>query len=407
MTGSPSLAKVRKGSLCAGCGLCAGISDGSIGMHIDAAGFARPEQAAPLSPKTEEVFADACPALKVEPWEGFQPSEDIDAYWGPTLTCLTGHATDAETRHTGSSGGAISAVAIHALETGIARQVLQIVADPDRPLGNRVTVSTTKAEILGAAGSRYAPSSPLATVESFLDAGTPTVFIGKPCDVSALRRLARHDARVDRVFPLKLSFFCGGIPSEKGAERIVREMGLDPAGVVNFRYRGNGWPGLTVAEDDEGKRGEMRYEDSWGRYLSSAVQFRCKICPDPVGGVADIACADAWYGGETGYPQFEEADGRSLIMGRTAMGERLLGAAVAAGALSVTPLDIREIDLMQPAQARRKRRISSRMAAWRLALRPVTAMSGLRVKEAAAREPLAVRLKELAGTMRRIVQGRI
>ena len=407
MTGSPSLAKVRKGSLCAGCGLCAGISDDAIAMQIDDAGFARPEQKAPLTAKAEAVFADACPALKVEPWDGFDEVSAIDTYWGPSRRVLTGHATDGETRHTGSSGGAISAVAIHALESGLAKQVLQIVADPDRPLGNRVTISSTKAEILGAAGSRYAPSSPLATIETFLDAGTPTVFVGKPCDVSALRRLARHDARVDKVFPLKLSFFCGGIPSERGAERIVQEMGLEPRSVVNFRYRGNGWPGLTVAEDKDGRRGEMRYEDSWGRYLSSAVQFRCKICPDPVGGVADIACADAWYGGETGYPQFEEADGRSLIMVRTETGERLVDDMVKAGSLAATSLDIREIDLMQPAQARRKRRISTRMAAWRAALRPVTDVSGLRVGEAAAREPLGIRLKEFAGTMRRIVQGRI
>ena len=55
----------------------------------------------------------------------------------------------------------------------------------------------------------------------------------------------------------------------------------------------------------------MSYADSWGAHLSKHVQFRCKICPDAVGGVADIACADAWYGGDSGYPQFDEAAGRS------------------------------------------------------------------------------------------------
>ncbi len=404
---SPSLAKVRKGSLCAGCGLCAGISADAIAMQIDEAGFARPRQTRPLAPAGERVFADACPALKVEPWEGFAPGAAIDTYWGPYRQCLTGHAVESETRHTGSSGGAISALAIHALETGIVAQVLQVIADPDRPLGNRLTVSRSREEILQAAGSRYAPSSPLADIAAFLDAGVPTLFIAKPCDVSALRRLARHDERVDTVFPVKLSFFCGGIPSEKGAETIVREMGMEPDRVVNFRYRGNGWPGLTVAEDDEGRSGEMSYEQSWGKHLSGKVQFRCKICPDPVGGVADIACADAWYGGETGYPQFDEAEGRSLVMVRTAAGERLLDSARAAGVIATEGLDIREIDLMQPAQARRKRRISARMAACRAALRPVTRTAGLRVAAAARREPIIIRIKEFAGTMRRIVQGRI
>src|SRR3546814_12796145 len=94
-------------------------------------------------------------------------------------------------------------------------------------------------------------------------------------------------------------------------------MGLAGAPLSEFRYRGNGWPGQAVARTTDGRAGEMSYERSWGDHLSREVQFRCKICPDAVGGTADIACADAWYGGEGGYPQFEEQDGRSLIMVRS------------------------------------------------------------------------------------------
>jgi coenzyme F420 hydrogenase subunit beta len=78
---------------------------------------------------------------------------------------------------------------------------------------------------------------------------------------------------------------------------------------------------MATATAHDGRTAEMTYERSWGHHLSREVQFRCKICPDAVGGVADIACADAWYGGETGYPTFEEQSGRSLVVTRTAVGE--------------------------------------------------------------------------------------
>lgn len=374
-------------------------------MRTVSPGYARPEQIAPVPAPAERLITTACPGLKVAPWEPPGDGRRADAYWGPWIRCLTGHSTNPEIRHRGSSGGALSALAIHALETGQVARVIHIGADPKQPTRNVTLVSTTRDGVLAGAGSRYAASSPLAEVEELLRQGSPALFIGKPCDVSALRQLARHDPRVDAVFPLKLSFFCGGMPSHAGTGRILETMGLDPARIAHFRYRGEGWPGLTRAEDVDGRTGEMLYEDSWGRHLSKEVQFRCKICPDAVGGVADIACADAWYGGESGYPQFEELEGRSLIMSRSAAGEALLDSAVAAGALDIEPLPIGDILLMQPSQARRKRRVAARAAACRILLSPVPDMRGTAMAQAARMESIGPLLRDFLGTMRRIILG--
>ncbi|MCP9222073.1 Coenzyme F420 hydrogenase/dehydrogenase, beta subunit C-terminal domain [Erythrobacter sp. LQ02-29] len=376
-------------------------------MTTRAPGYSRPQQTAPLDEQAEKIVRECCPGLKVAGWdEPIFADGSTEPSWGPYRRCLTGFATDPEVRHRGSSGGAISALAIHALKSGLVERVLHVAPDAERPTRNVITVSDTPEDVLAGSGSRYAASSPLERIDDHLADGRPTVFIGKPCDVSALRQLVRMDERVDRVFPIKLSFFCGGLPSHAGADRITRAMGLDPERLVHFRYRGEGWPGLTVARDEQGKSGEMRYEDSWGAHLSKEVQFRCKICPDAVGGTADIACADAWYGGESGYPQFDEADGRSLIMSRTAAGDALLDAVVAADEMDVSPLPAREIDLMQPAQARRKRRVAARVFAARALGRPVPVMDGLQVGKAAAREKIAAQLKEAIGTARRIVMKR-
>ena len=400
---SPTLTRVLRGQLCSGCGLCAGTSDGAITMETVTPGYARPRQDNSVDDAVEKRIATSCPGATVAPW---QAAPHRHPYWGPWHDCLTGHATDPAVRHAGSSGGAVSMLAIHALQEGMVERVLHITADPEKPTRNIVTWSRSADEILAGAGSRYAASSPLAQIDQALSQGAPFLFIGKPCDVSALRQLATIDPRVDALVPIMLSFFCGGLPSHDGADRILHHMGLAPENVTEFRYRGNGWPGLTTARTRDGTTAAMSYAESWGNHLSKEVQFRCKICPDAVGGTADIACADAWYGGESGYPSFEEQDGRSLILTRTQKGVELLASAVNTGNMAVETLPITEIDLMQPAQARRKRLVSARLAACAITLQPRPIMDGLDVATASRRASTREYLKNLLGTVRRIIMNR-
>ncbi|QGP78205.1 Coenzyme F420 hydrogenase/dehydrogenase, beta subunit C-terminal domain [Sphingobium sp. CAP-1] len=400
---SPTLQRVLQGELCSGCGLCAGVASGAITMGTVAPGYSRPIQSAPLTDQQEQTIAESCPGAKIAPWGG-APHQDM--FWGPWRQVLTGHALDPQVRFAGSSGGAISALLIHALESGLVDDVLHIAPSAELPTRNRLQWSRTRDEVMRHAGSRYAASSPLADIGEALDSDRRTAFVGKPCDVSALRQLALIDPRVDRRFPIKLSFFCGGLPSHDGADRIVRALGLEPRELTSFRYRGQGWPGMARAETADGRAAEMSYADSWGGHLSKEVQFRCKICPDAVGGVADIACADAWYGDEDGYPSFDEQEGRSLIISRTPAGDALLAAATTAGALTSTPLDIREIDLMQPAQARRKRLVVARTASCRILGHPVPQMHNLNVIEAARTAKMSEQLRNFLGMLRRIIQKR-
>ena len=394
---SPTVARVTGGDLCTGCGLCASVSRGAITMRAEPLGFNRPEQVGSVSPETEAVIAASCPGAVVAEWNG----ASIDPYWGPYHRIATGSATNPDVRFLGSSGGMITALAIHALETGFVDRVVHVQADPDAPADNRVVVSRNAPAILAGAGSRYVASSPLAEIDAILAEGGRFAFVGKPCDVSALRQLARVDARVNAHAPLMFAFFCAGIPSRQAVRRVVEAMHLSPDDLESFRFRGEGWPGRAKAVTRDGQVGEMSYEASWGGHLSRDVQFRCKICPDAVGGVADIACADAWYGGETGYPQFEEQDGRSLVLSRTEQGEAFLAQAVAAGVVQTEPLEPGEIQLMQPSQARRRRLVTGRVAALTVTLRPSPRMTGLHLEQASARASLPEKAKNFLGSLRR------
>jgi coenzyme F420 hydrogenase subunit beta len=399
---SPTLRRVLKNDLCSGCGLCAGVSDGAIVMRGVPDGFNRPEQIAPINAVQEEQIALGCPGSVVAPWE-----EGVarHPFWGPYRSVWTGHSTDEPIRFQGSSGAGITAIALHAMRTGLVDAVVHVRPQDDDPMQNVVAVSETEAEVIGRAGSRYAPSSPLETVNALLASGRRYCFIGKPCDVGALRQLGRTDTRVATVFPLILSFFCGGIPSRRAAASLLKGMDVPRDQMLTFRYRGEGWPGMAKAELKDGTSRQLSYHASWGGHLSKDIQFRCKICPDAVGGTADLACADAWYG-KDGYPDFDERPGRSLVVARTETGQRILDAIAVAGELAVEPLAVEEIDRMQPSQARRKRELLARIAALKLIGRAVPVMRGLELGRAARRARAKDQARSFAGLLYRILKAR-
>ncbi len=349
--------RIVSADLCTGCGACAALAPDKISFGISDDGFLRPEPAGVLPRKLARRVMDVCPG-------GGQVSEeeDADPLWGAFRAVYQGWAVDEALRHAGASGGALSAMCLWLLESGRVDGVVQITADRDDPIANRTVVSRTWEDVLSAAASRYAPSAPLLEVPALAQTGERYAFVGKPCDVAALRRWAAADADVKRAFPVLLSFFCAGVPSLAGAAEIVEALGVDADDVASFRYRGNGWPGKTEVTNLRGQVRAMTYHESWGGILSKKVQPRCRICADGTGTEADIAFADAWETDEAGYPLFEEQKGCSLIVARSSKGLGFLHSAKAVGVLEYTPIDPAEIAKMQPGQLRRRRELLGRLA---------------------------------------------
>jgi coenzyme F420 hydrogenase subunit beta len=336
-----------------------------------------------------------------------QSSHRDHLLWGPITACRTGYATNAALRKHASSGGVISAMLNYLLDTKTVDYVVEIGAALDSPLDNLTMTSRTCSDVFRAAGSRYAPSSPLEHIHTYLAAPGRFALVGKPCDIAALRALARKDDRVNQKIPVMISFFCAGIPSRRGTEKILDAMNMTEAEVVEFRYRGDGWPGFAMARSVENRVSRMSYNDSWGNILSRQVQFRCKICPDGSGGLADIVCGDAWETDAKGYPAFAERDGQSLVLSRTAKGENLLRAALASGAIAVEDLDVARVEKMQPSQAVRKRVVLARLVALALVLRHVPRYRNLNLLRAAASAGFWPNLKNFLGLLRRIRSQRV
>ncbi|MGD1883882.1 MAG: Coenzyme F420 hydrogenase/dehydrogenase, beta subunit C-terminal domain [Paracoccaceae bacterium] len=398
------LQKVVDGRLCSGCGACAALAPEVVTMDLSTDGYLRPKRSKPLSEAQGAAISSVCPGLGMS----LQADDRFDhVLWGPYLSVSSGYAEDPDLRHNASSGGILSALLVHLLDSGEVDCVLQIAADPKRPIGNQTVFSNSADDVFQSAGSRYAPSAPLAEIGTLLDGNMRYAFVGKPCDVAALRTMGRSDPRVGARFPYMLSFFCAGVPSLKGANEILSEMGVSENELAQFRYRGDGWPGYATAIKKEGGTTRMSYAESWGGILSRHVQFRCKICPDGTGSFADVVCADAWEADEKGYPVFSEAEGVSLVMGRTKRGEALIENAKAAGRIKTQPFDIDGLAAIQPGQTQKRRFVLSRLLALRMTGRVVPCYHGFHLWQNARKARLGRNLKNLLGTLRRIARGRL
>lgn len=391
--------------MCSGCGLCAGIGAGeqaAIVMEDSPEGFRRPVATGPIDARQSELIDAVCPGANI----GHDPQEMEARYhsvWGPLVASRLGWSRDPELRRNASSGGGLSAILNHLLAANEVDYIVQTAVSERSAIRNAMTISTDEKGVFRAAGSRYAPSSPLEDIGQRLDAPGRFAFVGKPCDVAGLRQLARRDPRVEAKVPYMIAFMCGGVPSYKGTSAVLKAMGVDTEeDVVAFRFRGDGWPGFATAELSDGRRFQMDYDTSWGTILNRHLQFRCKICPDGVGEFADIVCADGWHLDDQGKPCFAEEDGRSLILTRTPKGEALIQRTINARDLESEPLAEEAIARIQPYQAKRKGLAATRLAAMAVLGKTRPRYNNLQLLANARSLGMREALRSFLGTMRRL-----
>lgn len=378
---SPTVADVVADGNCSGCGACVLFGD-AAGMALDARGDLRPTFAPGTLPIAGSKLGQYCPGLIVERPATEARAANVDPDFGVWQAVWVGHAADATLRYRGSSGGALSALVAYALDEGLAERAA--VVGGTRGTRSQGVVVRSSAEAAECAASRYAPASSLAALAAADRSMDPrTLVVGRPCEASAVR-----SGQDEGSAPLLLSFFCAGVPRQAATDRLVSSLGMPPDHVVSLRYRGHGWPGDFVAADRTGATVAASYEDSWGRHLGRDLQSRCKICVDGVGESADVVAGDIWDSDERGYPVFDDAPGRSIIIARTARGVALVEAAAAAGYLVVTETDLEQARLVQQYQVRRRRLLAGRLAGRVLAGRRIPKYRGFSLVRFALRHPV-------------------
>jgi len=387
--------------LCMGCGACALVCpEEAIELADVHDEGIRPFVAAERCGHCSKCV-DVCPGIEVcHKSSNSGTIAQLRRGWGPVLALWEGYAADPEIRYKGSSGGAATALSLYGIEHEDIGGVLHIRADSKDPLRNIEVVSKNREELLAGVGSRYSPGAPCIGLAAMTNSDSRCVFVGKPCDVAALRKLQGCEPRLTGKVRLAISIFCAGTPSTSGTEELIRQMGVSKEEVVELRYRGHGWPGnaaVTTKSDCRGMR-QMSYERSWGGILSKHVPLRCRLCPDGTGELADISCGDPWY---------READpaepGRSLLVVRTETGKRFLQDAMRAGYILLQQVESRALTNSQESLWAKRASLWGRLTAMRVGRVPVPHYRGFYLFANWLRLPFMAKARSVLGTCRRIL----
>jgi len=408
------LNRICEEGLCIGCGLCEAVAGKDrIEIVVTPEGALRPLAGEGLDHETVDLIYALCPGTHLEglPAREVDEGSTRDLVWGPHRSVAKAHAGDPEVRFLGAAGGVLTALAIHLLESGSVDFVLHAAPSKDMPSFGVRQISRNRADVLAGAGSRYGPTATLIDIDSILAQGQPFAFIGTPCDITALRNLARHDPRVDALCHMMMTPVCGGFMETPALAKKTESFGVPFDRLTALSYRGRGCPGPTRMERDDGLAVEKSYLDFWGEDDSTwSLPWRCKICADGIGEAADIAVSDVWPGGA---PTREEAENHTLDPGsngvviRTARGQALFDAAVAAGALVLeAECNAEDMSLWQPHQVRKKQAVWARYEGMRQAGRLVPETVRLRLEELHAANAPEENAEETEGTRRRLAAGK-
>jgi coenzyme F420 hydrogenase subunit beta len=271
-----------------------------------------------------DICTRACPRFR--DWEVecdqalFGRAREPEEVTGVRRGVFLARATDPAVLQRGQDGGLVSALLLWGLETGRIEGALTSRLSPVRTWDGEPFLATTRDEVLEAAGSRYTyAASPLAMKEAERRGLKRLALVGMSCQASINGTLqARRVNKYARRIEITLGLLCSKSFAYDGLAQVITEdygVPLDDIAKVNIKGRFQLWRRST------GEQVEIPLKQ-----LAQATREGCKLCPDFAAEHADVAT-----GG------LGQRDGWTLAVVRTQRGQDWMGAAEAAGVITVRP----------------------------------------------------------------------
>ena len=238
-----------------------------------------------------------------------------DEAFGIYRRMVLAQATDKSILEKGQDGGAVTALLVHALQSGIIEGAAISGIAEDKPLYPVPKLATTPEQILENAGTRYTYSPNLLAFQEGIKQGRKALaFVGTPCQIHAMRKV--------QMLPLKkysnpLQFTVGLMCTESFTyeglfeEHLKRKMGVDLNDVAKVNIKGKILILLKSGEEKSIPLVEAK------QYTRNS----CRFCNDFSAELADISAGGLGLSGWT------------FMILRTERGEQVFNGAVDARVL--------------------------------------------------------------------------
>lgn len=346
-----SLAQIISGNLCHRCGSCVGICPTGV-LGLD-------EREYPFV-KSLSACTDCTLCVKVCPGDEFDYQRHYKARFGenPDLTHTHGHfieayigyATLEGLRESSTSGGAITAILLHLLQSGKIDGAVVVVSDDHVLWKGRPILARTSEEILSATKSKYAIAPTNSVLSELRSAEGRFALVGLPCQIHGFMKAAELDPRLREKVALTVGLYCHAAIEHEAYEVIWKTLGDRTEGARGFISRVGKHPGTPHLVQKDGSLYPVYF--GWKRgYRPSSIEVinvlyrlftppRCLTCFDASSEFADISVGDPWMAPPADDVNFY--DGWSYVLARTEKGRDACHDAATSGSLALKELTRRE-----------------------------------------------------------------
>lgn len=285
----------------------------------------------------------------------FGDATDEDTFDGRVRSVRLAHAQDSALRRGGASGGAVTAILQHLLESGQVQGCVVTRMAERAPWRGEAFIAESVDDLRQAQQSRYPVTPVNAVLQEVRRRSGRFAYVGLPCHIHGLRRLAAADADIAERIAVVIGLYCSSSLNPAAARDLLWARGIDPDQVQDLRFREGEWPGAIQAVLKDGSRRRLHrsnFKDGAINYLFAFyAPARCRTCIEGSAEFADIAASDVWRRDTQG--GFTHAATTRLVT-RTAAGDGAVDGAVAAGVLVAEDVTDDPTFRTQPGHTRQK-----------------------------------------------------
>lgn len=260
----------------------------------------------------------------------FNGADNLDAVLGVHRAVYFARAGEKAGDFRGQYGGVTTSLVGYALSAGKINGALLVGGTPTQPAP---VLATGLEQVKACAGSKYVALPTLSMLYQETQNISLPALVGRPCQVTSLRKMQRVKAGLSASVRLVIGLFCFWSP---GPEFIpwLEEKGLGPVEKMD----------VTTEDVLFQKDKEMIHQNL--EEIRPFIKTSCQLCYDPVAELADLSVGATEY----------EAGWNTLIV-RSPAGEELVKEALQQDLLRVKPYPEERLPFLKQAVFQKKQRV--------------------------------------------------
>ena len=246
------------------------------------------------------------------------------------------HSKNPDIRQRGSSGGAVTALLLYALENKIIDGAIVVGMSEKEPWKYDIKIAKTPKEIKEASQSKYSLVPLNSILRKLENENGNFAVVGLPCHIHGIRNLQSIGWEPANKIKLLIGVFCGFNLHFSATDYLIKKTGTKKSDIKSLEYRGGPWPGgFQIKTKNDGEKFIKKFHYNFVNSIYSPK--RCLLCIDLMNELADISVGDAWIDGidekgwstvitrsDTGAALFEDAKNCNYIDYRKIPKEQLI-----------------------------------------------------------------------------------